>query len=156
MPSRSLKDGTITLLDGAATPASVTVDVEDGDLSWTERTPVDIVVDRGVLAHARASNEQPVEIAFSMIFQSLSTHATLTPYDALKNSGGASAWTSDEPNSDAWAVTLQFVIGDPAGGASETITFARFCPEEIVFQEGTPYDTLRVSGRAVITAPAVT
>lgn len=157
MPVRSLRDGTIKIADAGGTGGAnvITVDVEEGDLEYTERTPVNIISDRGVLDHARLANEEPVELSFSMRFQSFSTHAATTPYDALKKQGGAAAWVSDEDNSDVYAVILEFTIADPAGGSAEVLTFARFCPEEVSFAEGDPHDTLSVSGRAVITEPSL-
>lgn len=157
MPVRSLRDGTIKIADSGGTGGSnvVTIDVEEGDLNYTERVPVNIISDRGTLDHARLANEEPVEMSFSMRYQSHSTHATITPYDALKQSGGAAAWVSDEPSSDVYAVIVEFTIADPAGGAAEVLTFARFCPEEISFAEGDPHNTLSVNGRAVITEPAL-
>ena len=53
-------------------------------------------------------------------------------------------------------MVIEFTITDPAGGASEVLTFGNFIPEEITFTEGDPHDSLSVSGRAVITAPTVT
>lgn len=158
MPVRSLRDGTIKVADAAGTGGGnvVTVSVEEGDLAFTERHPANIILDRGVLDHARLANEEPLEISFSVRFQSLSTHVSPSLYDALTQTGGASAWVSDEPNSDVYGVILELVIVDPAGGASETITFVRFITEEIAFQEGDPHNTLSVRGRAVITAPAIT
>jgi hypothetical protein len=158
MPVRSLRDGVVKIADAGGTGGAnvVTVDLEDGGLSYTERTPVNIIKDRGVLSHARLGEEEPVDLSLAMKFQSLTTHVAIPPYEALKKIGGAAAWVSDEPNSDVYAVIIEIVIDDPAGGADETLTFARFCPEEIAFTEGDEYDTLTVSGRAVITAPAVT
>ena len=155
MPVRSLKDGTIKIADSGGTGGSnvVTVDVEEGDLSFTQRTPANIISDRGVLDHARKGNEEPLEFSFSMKFQSFSTHATTTPYDALTKTGGAAAWVSDEPTSDVYAVIIEFTIADPAGGSAEVVTFERCLPEEISFSEGDPHNTMSVSGRAVITAP---
>lgn len=155
--TRNLRDGQLIIADdgGTAGMDKVTVDLEEGDLSYTERKPVTIVTDRGVLDHARLAPEEPVELSFTMKFQSFSVHDTITPYDALTQTGGASAWGSDEPNSDVYAVILEFTIDDPANGTDEVLTFARFCPEEIVFTEGEEYNTLRCSGRAVITAPAL-
>jgi len=157
MPVRSLKDATVKIADASGTGGGnvVTVDVEEGDLSYTERSPANIILDRGVLDHARKGNEEPLELSFSMKFQSFSTHVSPSPYDALTKTGGASAWVSDEPNSDAYAVIVEIVITDPAGGASETITFARFLPEEISFAEGDPNDTLSVSGRGVEVRPTL-
>lgn len=157
MPVRSLRDGTIKVADAGGTGGSnvITVSVEEGDFSFTERHPVNIIHDRGVLDHARKANDEPVEWSFSVKFQSFSTHATTTLYDALTQTGGASAWVSDEPNSDVYAVILEFTIVDPAGGSSEVLTFERAIPQEPSFQEGDPNNTLSVSGVAVITAPSI-
>jgi len=149
MPVRKLKDGTIKIADASGTGGGnvITVDLEDGGLSWNEKTPINIIKDRGVLDHARLADEEPVDISLSMKFQSLSSHAAITPYDAVTQAGGASAWVSDEPDSDVYAVILELTIADPAGGASEVITFARVCIESIDTAEGDEYNTLSISGR---------
>jgi len=157
MPVRSLKDATVKIADAAGVGGGndVTVDVEEGDFSFTARQPANIISDRGVLDHARKANEEPIEFSFSMQFQSFSTHASPSPYDAVTQTGGASAWVSDEPNSDAYAVIIEVTITDPAGGASEVLTFVRCLPEEISFAEGDPTDSLTFSGRAVALLPAL-
>ena len=151
MPVRSLKDATVKISDdgGSGGGDSVTVDVEEGDFSFTQRQPVDIISDRGVLDHARKGNEEPIEFSFSMKFQSFSTHVSPSPYDAVTKTGGASSWTSDEPSSDAYAVILEVTLADPAGGAAEIITIVRAFVEDISFQEGSPNDSLSFSGRAL-------
>lgn len=151
MPVRSLKDGTIVIRvddGGGGSPASVTVDLEDGDLAWTERSPVNVHRDRGVLSHARKAPDEVLELSFSMMFQSFLTHAAPTPFEALKNVGDASAWLSQESDSDVYAVDIQFTIADPAGGASEVLSFDRFKPEEVGLTEGDPTSVLAVSGRS--------
>ncbi len=157
MPARNLRDGQIKIADAGGTGGGnvVTVSLEEGDLNWTESHPAHIISDRGVLDHARLAPEVPIPIAFSVINQSLSTHNALTLYDALTKTGGASAWVSDEPNSDVYAVILEFTVADPAGGASEVLTFARYIPEEINPTEGDPTSRMAVTGRAVITAPVI-
>lgn len=151
---RSLRDATIKIADASGTGGAnvITVDLEDGGISYTEKTPVNIIKDRGVLDHARLAEEEPVEGQITMKFQSFSTHASTTPYDAVTGTGGASGWTSDE-STDVYAVIIEVTIVDPAGGASETITFERVCVEDKEFTEGDPYDTLSFSFRAVQTAP---
>lgn len=151
MPVRSLKDATVTISDdgGSGGGDSVTVDVEVGDFSFTQRQPVNIISDRGILDHARKANEEPIEFSLSMQFQSFSTHESPSPYDAVTKTGGASSWTSDEPNSDAYAVILEVTITDPAGGSAEVITIVRAFVEGISFTEGDPSDTLSFSGRAL-------
>ena len=153
MPVRSLRDGTVKIADdgGTAGPDVVTVDVEEGDFAYTERSPINVIHDRGVLDHSRLADEEPLSYSVGMRFQSFSTHATITPYDAVTKTGGAAAWTSDEPSSDVYAVILELAVTDPAGGASETITIARAAIEEVAFAEGNPHDTLAFSGRAMVT-----
>ena len=157
MPVRSLKDATVVLADSGGSGGSnkCTVDVEEGDFSFTIRQPANIISDRGVLDHARKGNEEPIEFSFSMQFQSFSTHAAPSPYDLVTKTGTASAYTSDEPNSDVWAIIIEVTITDPAGGASEVLTFERCLVEEITFTEGDPSDTLTFSGRAVDLLPTL-
>ena len=153
MPVRSLKDAVVKIADSGGTGGGnvVTVDVEDGTFSYSEHSPVNIISDRGVLDHARLANQEPIDVSMDMKFQSFSTHVSPSPYDAVTFTGGASAWVSDEPNSDVNAVILEIVISDPAGGASETITIPRVAIENIDFAEGDPSDSLTFSGRAVAT-----
>ena len=157
MPVKSLRDGTIVISDegGSGGADTVTVDVEEGDLSFTEAAPVNIILDRGVLDHARLANQVPVELRFTMKYQSHTLHVSPSPYDALTQTGGASSWTSDEPNSDVYAVIIEFTMTDPAGGSAEVLTFVRFFPETIEFTEGDPNNVMTVSGRALITRPAL-
>lgn len=157
MPVRNLRDGTLKIADSGGTGGAnvVTVDLEEGNLRWTERRPAHIIKDRGALSHARKAPDEGVEIEFGMMFQSLSRHATPTPYEALKGVDDASAWVSDEPNSDVYAAIVEFTIDDPAGGADEVLTFERFVTEEVSFEEGEEFDRLTVRGRAPITTPTV-
>ena len=156
MPVKSLRDGTIKLRvddNGAAAEGTVTVDIEEGDLAYTEKRPANILLDRGVLSHARPAADEHLELSFSMMYQSHSAHAATTPYDVLKNSGGAAAWLSQEALSDVWAVDVEFTMADPAGGSSEVLSFDRFVPEDISFEEGEEFDKMTVSGRALKRSP---
>ncbi|MEE8551473.1 MAG: hypothetical protein V3T08_09510 [Gemmatimonadota bacterium] len=157
MPVKNLRDGTVKIADAAGTGGgnSVTVDVEEGDLTYTEKTPVHIIKDRGVLDHARLADEVPVELSFSMKYQSHTLHVSPSPYDALTKTGGASSWVSDEPNSDVYAVIIEFTMTDPAGGAAEVLTFARFMDIVIDFNEGAEFNIMKVSGKALITTPVL-
>ena len=158
MPVRSLRDGTVKIADAAGTGGGnvVTVDVEEGDFSYTERSPINVIHDRGVLDHSRLADEEPLSYSVGMRFQSFSTHTATTPYDAVTKTGGASGWATDEPSSDVYAVILELVISDPAGGAAETVTIERAAVEEVAFAEGNPHDTLAFSGRAMVTRATLT
>lgn len=161
MTVRSLKDAVIKVMvdDDGGSPgstATATVSIEEGDLSYTERSPVNIISDRGVLDHARSANEEPIDVSFTVMFESFQTEATPTVYEALKKIGSASAWVSQESDSDAYAVRIQFELTDPGSGTDdETVKFDPFFPEEVQFQEGDPSDTMSVSGRARQTSPTL-
>ncbi len=160
MPVRSLKDAVLTITDGAS--ASIIVTLDNGDLSWTESQPINVISDRGVLDHARKANEVPVTVSFSAQFAGSvagnSDSATVSLYEMLTKTGDASGYTSDEPNSDTWAMVLGFAITDPDTGtaANETITFPRWHCEELTITEGDPSDTIAASGQAMVTAPTIT
>ncbi|MEE8551474.1 MAG: hypothetical protein V3T08_09515 [Gemmatimonadota bacterium] len=159
MPVRNLRDGSIRLRvddNGAAAEGAVTIDLEEGDLAYVEKRPVHMLRDRGVLSHARPAADEHVELSFSMMYQSHSAHAATTPYDVLKNIGGAAAWLSQEALSDVWAIDVEFTIADPAGGSSEVLSFDRFVPDDgISFEEGEEFNKLTVSGKALKRSPFI-
>lgn len=151
MPSRNLRDGTIAVRvddNGSASEGISTVTIEEGDLTWTERRPASIYLDRGRLDHARKAPDEAVTLSFSMFHQDFIDYAAPTPYEALKGIGDASAWISQEAESDVYATDIKFTVTNPAGGGSEVLSFDRFIAEDIVFSEGDP-NRISVSGRAI-------
>jgi len=152
MPVRSLKDGTVTLMDNTGT--SVVLDVEEGDFSFVKHQPANFISDRGVLHSSRLANEQYYDISFSMIWQTLSTHASTTPYDALTKSGGASGWASVGPTGSDYAVGVIFEAADADTTAAEDDVFLfKFYPQEISISEGDPYGMINVSGVGYTSLP---
>lgn len=159
MPVKNLRDGTIKIADSGGTAGTnvITVDVEEGDLSWTEANPVDMISDRGTLDHARQGNDEPVEGSLSIQYQYHldPNSATVTPYEAVTQQGEASAWVSAASNSgDAYAVVLEFTMTDPAGATSEVVTFGEVYVENIEFSEGSPSNTLTFNFRGLETRPS--
>ena len=160
-PVKNLRDGTIQIADdgGVAGADKITVTIEEGNLTWTEANPVDMISDRGTLDHARQGNDVPVEGSFSVMYTDHldPNSATITIYEALTQQGAAAGWGSDASNGgDAYACILVFTMTDPAGAASEIVTFTEVYPENIVFAEATPSNTLSVDFRALITRPSFT
>ena len=158
-PVKNLRDGSLAVSDdgGPGGGDTITVVLDAGDLTWTEANPVDMISDRGTLSHARQGNDVPVEGSFSIQYEDhLDTNsATIAPYEAMTQQGGAAGWGTDASNGgDAYAVILTFTMTDPAGGSSEVVTFTEAYVESIVFAEGTPSNTLTVSFRALETRPS--
>ena len=161
LPVKNLRDGVLIIADdgGTAGADKITVVLDEGNLSWTEANPVDMISDRGTLDHARQGNDVPVEGTFGLQY---TTHldpnsATITPYEAMTQQGSAAGWGSDASNGgDAYACIMEFTISDPAGGSDEVITFSEVYVEGIDFAEGTPSNILTANFRALQTRPAYT
>jgi hypothetical protein len=157
-PVKNLRDGTLVISDagGPGGGNAITVTLDNGDLSWSEQNPVDMISDRGTLDHARQGNDVPVEGSFSIQYTDHldPNSANITPYEAMTKQGSAAAWVSDASNGgDGYAGIMTFTITDPAGGSSEVITFTEVYWEGIDFAEGTPSDTLSANFRCLQTRP---
>ncbi len=90
MPIRSLRDGALTIKSADSTPKTKTVDFVDGGLSWTEKTPVRVVSDRGILDHARLAEEAMLEGQFSFLYQDDDIRDTLVNLDFAGVAGASS------------------------------------------------------------------
>ena len=129
MPVRSLKDGTITLYDGGSNSLALVAD--EGDFSFVVKQPANIISVRGVLDHARKANEEFMDISFTMQYETLSTHLSVTPYDFLTKSGGAASYVSAGETNDTYAVRLGLVVASAdTTEANDDVDFV-FYPEEI-------------------------
>mgnify|MGYP001603984751 CR=1 FL=1 len=154
--TRNLRDGEITLKDGTGTPLTVVLTLEQGDMSWTDRRNYVKVLDRGVLDHVRAGDQEPVVLSFSVKIDRVSEPTSpVTLYNALRKMGAAASWLSVGQTHEPYALLVQFRMLDPAGGADhEIITFNKFFPEEVTMDEGEEFNTVSASGFAYITSPA--
>ena len=156
MTTRNLRDGQIKIIDGTSvTPLEVTLTLEQGDLTYSEKKEYKQIRDRGVLDHVRAGDEMVVPVAFSVKLDRVAEATSpVTLHDALTKSGSASAWVSVAGSGEPYATKVEFTTLDPAGGADdEVITFNKFFVEEIAFAEGDDYNTLSVTGFSFETAP---
>ena len=162
--TRNLKNSTLTIQDGAATPATLVVPIEEGDLNITERPPEAIpVLNRGALSHFAEGPDNPVTVSFTAKYVAYAGHTgtgqSPTVIEALKLTGLASGWTSKSacgPKTVDLVWTLTTPCTAAIGGVtdeSETVTITEFHADEIDISEGEEYNTIRVSGKALVTAP---
>lgn len=159
MPVRNLRDSTVVIADdgGSAGPDNITLALEEGNIQWTEATPMDFITDRGVLDHARLAEEVPVSGSFTLKFETFldPNSATVTAYEAITGTGAAAGWTSDASSGgDGYAFIMEITINDPAGGTDEVITLTEVYAVAKEYAEGSPYNTLNVQFTANITAPS--
>ncbi len=128
MSQRSIRDGILTVLDGAA--ETLTVRIGEGNFTWNERRNVDYTRDRGVISEVRLGDDEAVEVSFDFIWDWISSISGVSLIEALK--GTASAWVTAGGACEPWAVDMVLQISpDECGSVDETITFSEFRWETI-------------------------
>lgn len=156
--TRSLRDGSLTLKDGSATPKTVSSVCMDGDLTWTikqNHTPDEC---RGVNVGWRKGKKEPCEFSFTLKAAQLAqkTIASGDPacaYELLTNR--ASYFTTTSSGSGGvFTIDMVFTIASPEGTSDETVTFEDCVLDTIVYAEG-DMNTIKVTGRALAEMPTV-
>ncbi len=154
-----LKQATMLIRDGTATPLEITVKIGEGNLSWTEARNIDYVLDRGNLDEVREGDQVPLEVSFDFVWdyikgdQSTTTNAPSIE-DALKKINNAAAWVSTDADAcRPYAVDI-IIIYDPdcSTGDVETITLSDFRYEQ--FDHDLRAGTVAVSGKCNVVAPS--
>lgn len=153
--ARTLKHGSLALIDGAA--ASVTVTLMDGTLSFQAKNqPLGVVRDRGTVDQFILMDSEPLDVSFSFTMgQIYSTttagFANLTPYEILKGTNNNSVTiSSSSPTGEPTSIDLLFTVTNPVGAnptTSDTFTFEEFIAETVSVKEGYP-NMIDCSGKA--------
>lgn len=158
--TRNLRDGSILIKDGSATtPNSITLEIEEGNMSFTEDRTARIISDRGALSHRRTGDEVACAVSFGVKFCKYASESSEEPTvrDALTGQGEASSWVSTGNAGEPYTPDLEFRVANPdAEGHREDFLFTDFHADTLEFSEGDEYDTLSVSGTALIVGPTVT
>lgn len=158
--TRNLRDDEIVVSDGGS--QSLTLLLDEGDLSWTEPENTVIVLDRGILDHTRPGDEEPIDLSYSVKWTSLIS-LTVTGsgdgsafYEMINNFDGTS-YTSIAPAGEKFALRHQFTLTDPAAGAltSEQITFSQVFKTSLSMSEGDDFNTISFSGTDFETQPII-
>lgn len=140
----------------ATTPTanSVTIKVGEGNLTWTERKEREYTLDRGLIDEVRDGDETPMEVSMDLVWEYYEgTGSTVTPIDAIKQSGAASTWvTTDEDICRPYAVDIIVEYDPDCGtGNTETLVFPDFRYEQI--DGDLRAGTFALSGRCNATEP---
>lgn len=85
-------DDEVITLDGI----TLLIKVGEGNVTYDEKQTIEYKKDRGLLDTVREGDEDPIDVRLDVQWQFLRTYTgeIITPEDALKNEGGASAWVS--------------------------------------------------------------
>ena len=142
------------LATGART---LTLKVNEGTMSYTEKKNRKYTRDRGLLSLVMNADEEPLEAKFDVIWEFItaSTGGTETVEDVLKNRGEASDWvTTDADACNPFAVDIEIEYNPNCGGAQkEFIVLEDFRYENIdhTLKEG----VLAFSGKCNVTEASV-
>jgi len=156
---RNLRDGELQISDGGAN--SITLVLDEGNLSFEETRNVINVLDRGVLDHRRAGDEAPISVSFSLKYEYLladtgDTAEAISVREALTQSGAASSWASTDSTGRPFSTRLTFWVKNPdTAGKDEKIVFEKFHPTSIRVAEGDP-TMIEVTGEDFETIPTIT
>lgn len=159
--TRNLRDGELIIKDGSTTPKTLTVILDQGDLSWTQKQKTIEVKDRGSIAagHLRKGDDESVQLSFTarwtqLIGKAANSADPLQLYETLmfiSASGVASTSSAGQQKT----LTFEFTVVDPSGTASEKIVFSKVYRETLTMSEGDDSNVIAFSGRSFATAPVI-
>jgi hypothetical protein len=135
MATFDLKNAVIKIKDGTATPLTLTVNLGEGTLQYTERRNLTYRKNRGVLDDVVLGDQEPVDVQIDAVWEYLKadTGQTVSIEDALKKRGEAAAWVStDSDTCRPYAVDLEITLTPPCtADDKEVILLEDFRWEEI-------------------------
>jgi hypothetical protein len=153
--SRNLRDGELLIQDGGG--AELTVILDQGDLTWTQRQQTIEIKDRGSIAagHLRKGDDESVSLSFSARWTQLIGGGSdpLQLYELLTFANDSVQSTSTRGQQNT--LTFAFTVNDPANIASERIVFEKVYRETLTMSEGDDANVIAFTGRAFQTAPSV-
>lgn len=131
-----MRDGTITILGGAA--ETYTVSYEDGDFAFSKDKDARIVVrDRGTIVGVRKGDSPVISGSFTVHMRDLTDGVALSLTDVLDKSGFAASWTSTGSGAfEDYMVNFVLTI-DGGDVANNTVTLDK-CIATWDFSEGQP------------------
>ena len=165
--TRNLRHSTLSLQDGQTLVNTLAIAIDEGNLSFTEERTGVVVNNRGELDHWSKGEAMPVSLNFTIKFDQYASRTTraivaasaggaVTGYsirDFLKD--GGSLLTSTNGRTDIFTSDLIFTITDPVltGDEAEVLTFNDFHVDSLQFSEGDEYNTVAITGRALVETP---
>lgn len=148
MSQRSLRDATITLIDGSGN--SCILAIGDGNITWSEKRNLEYVHDKGVIETVREGNIDPIDIKMDFIWESITASSTrllkqlnytekqlmptrvgLYPLITFKTILDNFVYVSTGDDCEPYAVDLEIAIN--ACGQSELLSFKNFRYESLDF-----------------------
>lgn len=160
--TRNLRDGELVIKDGNTPPLTLTVLLDEGDLTWTQRQRTIEVKDRGSIAagHTRKGDDDSITLSFTakwtqLLGKSANPTDPLQLYELLTFAADTNL-VSTSAIGEQDTLTFEFTVLDPAGVASEKLTFNKVYRETLTLTEDKDANLIAFSGRAFTTQPVIT
>jgi hypothetical protein len=139
-------------------PQRLEINIGEGDMSWTEAREFLYDMDRDQLDTVRQGPDVPLELDMQFIFEYVTTESgqTITPEDALKQTGEASEWvTSSSDACEPYAIDVLVVHCVPCGtDQDEDYLFSDFRYEQL--EHSIQDASVTCSGKCNVTAVTAT
>ena len=154
---RNLRDGLLIIQDGSGTPNQLEILGAEGDLEFTDVDETFVIRSRGKIVGRSQGDEAEMTVNFTLKFEQWAyddgESTGVSVADALRQRNGASAWVSTD-TCGPYSVDLIYKATNVCGGAGkEVLTFKKFHANTINFSEGDEFNTLRVEGNSLLSAP---
>ena len=112
------------------------IKVGEGNVSFTENTPREYLLNRGILDTVRDADEVPMDVSFDFVWEFLSavgSSAIPTIKEVLKQTGEASTWLSTSDDAcEPYCCDIEINYDPGCGGANtELIELKYFRPESL-------------------------
>jgi hypothetical protein len=157
--TRNLRDGRIIILDGSGTAKTLTIPISEGDFAFTINRPTFIVMNRGKIDSRKQGDEVPVDLSFSIKFEQWAYsngNTGMSVPDVLQGINLANDWISTD-GCGPYAVDIKFEVDNPCDpGKKEVLVFGKFTADTLSFKEGSEYNSISVSGKALQQLPTRT
>lgn len=139
-----------TVASLATGPRTLTIKVQEGTISFTEKVNQHYTRDKGNLSAVRKGDAEPMDVRLDCIWENIKASTgsgTPTPEDVLKNRGEASAWLTTDPDAcQPFCIDIEILDGRTCGGVQrEWITLPLFRYESI--DHDAKNGTLMISGK---------
>lgn len=150
-----LKNCTMILSDGATTPNTLELKMDEGDLTWEATKNVETKLDRGRIDYFKEGDEEPMTVSCECRFHEVTSSSgdPVSPIEFLTFTGAASSYVSTGPICSAKTLDIIVEVDQDCGSTikDEIITFADFTVEKFggSFKNG----TLSFSGKCLSTMP---
>jgi hypothetical protein len=136
----------------------IEIKIGDGNLTYTENTEYEYLLDRGDLDTVREGNEVPMDVSMEFVYEFVrtGTNEVITPVDAIKGVGGAAEWVSTSADPcEPYCVDVEITHDPPCGTAENEITlFPDFRRDSLEFDLSAA--TIACQGRCNATEPTIT